>query len=150
MDLEEQLFSLLRSIIKNMRKVLEKEISVYRIGHAEMRLLMMLYSMGNCRQEELTSKIEVDRSNVGRSLKKLEQLGYLKREKDSEDTRSFKVFLTEKGLSIKEPLLVIKSNIEKTIAMRTDEAELKTLLKSLKVLDTSMSEENYSYIKSSM
>lgn len=149
MDLEEQLFSLLRSIIKNMRKVLDKEISVYGIGHAEMRLLMMMFDVGSCRQEELTTKVEVDRSNVGRSLKKLEQLGYVKRTRDPEDTRSFRVSVTEKGIGIKKPLYEIKSNIEKTIAMKTNKEELMMLLAALRVLDGSMSEENYNFIKSS-
>ncbi len=52
MSFEENLFKSIRTVIKNMRKILDKEIVLYGISHAEMRLLMILYSAGNCTQEE--------------------------------------------------------------------------------------------------
>ena len=146
---EEALFTLLRSIVKNMRKVLDKEIAEFGISHAEMRILMFLFSSGKMRQEELTSRIEVDRSNVGRSLKKLEQLGCVEREKDPEDTRSYWVSLTDKGRILEKPLKTIKNRLERTIGMGVSGSELTTLIQLLKKVDTSMSEENYRQLKNS-
>ncbi len=145
----EELFALLRSIIKKMRKILDKEISSFGIGHAEMRLLMMIYSFEDCTQEELTSKIEVDRSNVGRALKKLTQLGYIERERDSKDGRVYKITLTEKGREIKEPLTRIKQDIERTIAHYGTEEEIEILIKLLAKIDKGVTEEIYYMIKGS-
>lgn len=145
--MERELFSYLRTIIKNMRKILDREIAHFGIGHAEMRLLMLLYSSGNCTQEELTSRLEVDRSNVGRALKKLVNLGFITREKDSEDGRLFRVFLTEKGESLREPLFKIKHNIELTIAGQVSEEEIEVLVKLLSKVEKGVTEENYNLIK---
>jgi len=146
---EENLFGYLRSIIKNMRKILDKEILKFGMGHAEMRLLMMIYSSENCTQEELTSRLEVDRSNVGRSLQKLVNLGYVNRLKDQEDGRLYRVFLTKKGWAIKKPLFQIKHNIGLTIAKQVTEKEAKILIKLLSKVDEGVTEKNYNEIKNS-
>lgn len=145
--MEEKVFFLLRNIIKNMRKVLDKEIAGFGIGHSEMRLLSMLYESGNCKQDDLISKIEVDRSNVGRSLKKLEKQEYIAREKDSNDFRSYNVIITKKGLEIKPELMRIKENIEKTLSSNLNKKEVQNLLKLLTTLDLNMTETNYENVK---
>ena len=146
---EEELFALLRSTIKRMRKILDKEIYPLGIGHAEMRLLMLLYSTadGECSQDELISQIEVDRSNVSRALKKLENFDYIEKTRDQKDKRAYRIALTEKGREIREQLFEIKSCIEKTVTKEVKEQEIATLIRLLKKVENSISEENYCTIK---
>lgn len=146
---QELLLSLLQGIIKNMRKVLDQEIAAWGIGHAEMRLLMVLFSGAEIRQEELTSRIEVDRSNVGRALKKLEALGYIRRTKAPDDNRSYMVVLTEAGRDLKTPLLKIKGDLEETIGMGVSDEDMAVLISLLKTLGKNMSEKNYRMTKGS-
>jgi len=127
-----------------MRKVLDREIQTFGIGHAEMRILMIVFALGDSlSQEHITSKLEVDRSNVGRSLKKLENLGYIQRARDINDKRSFLVELTEKGKSLEKPLRAIKKRIEKTVSCNITAEESRELLKLLYKVESGMSEENY-------
>ena len=149
MSFEENLFKSIRTVIKNMRKILDKEIVLYGISHAEMRLLMILYSAGNCTQEELTSKIEVDRSNIGRSLNKLLRLGYVNKIRDTDDKRMNRVYLTKKGMAIKDELIKIKTDIEKTIAAEVSEEEMRIIINLLDKINKGIIEDNYSRIKSS-
>jgi len=138
MSIEADLFTSIRGVIKKMRKILDHEIIQYGIGHAEMRLLMLIYSFGNCSQEELAAKIEVDRSNVGRSLKKLVNLGYITKVKDPDDGRSYRILITPKGLSIKDPLLEVKHEIELTIYNQVSKGEASVLLDLLNRIDRGM------------
>jgi len=127
-----------------MRKVLDKEILQFGIGHAEMRILMIVFSLGDSlSQEYITSKLEVDRSNVGRSLKKLEKLEYIQRSRDINDKRSFLVELTEKGRDLEKPLRAIKKRIEKTVSCNITADESRELLKLLYKVESGMNEENY-------
>ena len=143
MNRESELFTLLRSIIKKTRRILEREIAPLGMGHAEMRLLMMLYSMDGCSQEELASRIEVDRTNVGRSLKKMEGLEYVRRERDSEDRRAYRIYLTPQGWGLRRRLEGIRSCLERTIAGGVGEGELLLVIALLKRMDLQVDEGRY-------
>jgi len=55
----------------------------------EARLLTLIINHGGpISQDELSSKIHLDRTNVGRGLKKLEQQGYVTRLRDEKDRRA--------------------------------------------------------------
>ncbi len=119
---DDRFFSFLRSIVKKMHKLGDMELIRFGLTHAEMRSLLMIYEDDGCRQDSLVVGLGVDRTNVGRALKKLENLGYVSRVKDENDSRAYRVFITEKGESIKSKMLEIKSDIEK-LAMADVTAE---------------------------
>ncbi len=145
---KDDFFIFFRSILKKWMKIVEKELFLFDIGHAEARLLMNLYSMDGCSQDELASKVEVDRSNVGRALKKLEKIGYIEREKSKEDGRSYRVFVTKKSLKIKEEMFEVKENLKKTVTMDMTDKEVDMFSKLLEKVDSSLCEENFLFIKS--
>ena len=147
MNREAELFTLLRSVIKKTRKILEREIAPFGVGHAEMRLLMMLYDMDGCTQEELASKIEVDRTNVGRSLKKMEFLGYVERRRNPRDSRGYRVFLTPRSWDLRGRMIYIVNCLEKTTAAGVNEEELSLLLELLRKVDLQVDEGRYLAIK---
>ena len=115
MEKIDELHNILHDFVKNMRSKMEKKLSNFGFGHTEMRLLMMLYQRGSSNQDELSSRLDVDKSNAGRALKKLEQLGYVKRVKDTRDKRANTVFLTKEGEGLKENVLKIKSDLREGV-----------------------------------
>ncbi|MFA8343465.1 MAG: MarR family winged helix-turn-helix transcriptional regulator [Rhodothermaceae bacterium] len=147
--MNDDIFFILHNISKKMRKIADNELAVFGLTNTEMRILNMIYffDADGCTQDEFLSQMEIDRSNVGRALKKLEKLEYIKREKDKNDQRAFKVFLTKKGWSIKDDLLAIRENMKKTISLNYSEKEFERLVKLLKKADTNLTEENYKEIK---
>jgi len=148
---EERVFVFLRSIVKKMHGIADKKLYPLGMSHAEMRLMMMIYQTDPdaCSQEDLAAHLVVDRSNVGRALKKLETLGLVERAKDERDGRVYRVLLTEKGRTIRERLFKIKSGIEKTCMMGTSEKERKALAELLERMDQSLCDENYRIMKDS-
>jgi len=130
MNEEEDIFVFFHSIMKKVRTLADRELFSLGINHTEMRVLMFmyLYFEKGCNQEELISKLEVDRTNVGRALKKLEQCNYIDRLRNDIDRRTNKVFLTEEGESIREQLMDIRKRLHSSITSVLTRDELTTLL----------------------
>ena len=145
----EDTFALLHNVMKKMRRIAEKELLLLEIGSTEMRILMQMYFFyaDGCSQEELASQADVDRSNVGRALKKLEQLRYINRIKNEKDRRGYNVFLTEKGRAVREQLLSIRTIMSKTFTLEMTAQEIDLLTALLKKADCSLNEENYRRFK---
>lgn len=108
-------FQSLRSIVKKMHCLGARAMVPYGLSHAEMRMLLLLYAQDGCSQDDLVSKQSIDRTNVGRALKKLESLGFVRRAKDSGDRRMNIVHLTDKGKRFKSYVLEAKRRIEKRL-----------------------------------
>lgn len=56
-------------------------------------------------QDELTNRINVDKSATARAVKSLEEKGFLKREIDYKDRRSKRLYLTEEAREKYKPLV---------------------------------------------
>ena len=145
MDYRRDLFFLLHSLMKKMKKLADNELHTLRIGSTEMRILQALYFLypDGGDQEAIASQLDVDRSNAGRSLKKLEMRGYIKRKRNEDDGRAYRVSLTEKGNSIKEQILEIRGTIRKLFLNDISEKDLEHLTTMLEKADRSLSQENY-------
>lgn len=76
---------------------LDKKLEPYRIGSGQFYLLMPIFKTNGMNQESLSRSIKVDKATVTRSLQKLVDEGYVFRQRDEEDRRSYHIFLTEKG-----------------------------------------------------
>jgi len=138
---EEKLFFSLHNIMKKMRSLFNKALLPFGITHSEIRILMMVYESKDCRQEDLISRLEVDRSNVGRSLKKLERMNYIGREKDQSDARRYRIYITEKGKNIRDRLLKIRDNIRENVVKSATIEEIEKLSKLLEKIDQNLSKD---------
>jgi len=140
-------FNSLRNIIKKMHQISDRELLQYGISHAEMRIMLFLYDRHNCRQEELSLAMGVDRTNVGRSLKKLEGLGYVVREKDPEDARAFTITLSERGRGLQDRFEKLKADIEATVTKGMPSSNVKLVSSLLETMDHNLTRENYEAVK---
>ena len=68
-----------------------------KITYSEYILLLRLFDCEGASQEELSRTLQTDKSAVARTLKLLEQKGFICREKDTEDRRIKRIRLTEYG-----------------------------------------------------
>lgn len=144
---EENIQSYFHNISMKIRKIVHRELASLQISHPEMRILLIVYEREVLSQEELSALMEIDRSNVGRALKKLENGGFIKRERDPKDARTFQIFLTTKGRSARDQIVEIKRNLRKTFIIDGSADELEIFLKYLKKIDDNLTEENYYQVK---
>lgn len=68
-----------------------------KITYSEYVVLLRLFDCEGVSQEDLSRVLHTDKSAVARTLKLLEQKGFICREKDAEDRRIKRIRLTEYG-----------------------------------------------------
>ena len=68
-----------------------------QLTYSEYVLLLRLFDCEGASQEDLSRVLHTDKSAVARTLKLLEQKGFICREKDAEDRRIKRIRLTEYG-----------------------------------------------------
>lgn len=69
------------------------------LTYSEFTLLLKLYEIEGCSQDELSAALYLDKAVVTRGITTLEQKGYVIRKKDSYDGRKRNVFVTDLGRS---------------------------------------------------
>jgi len=109
---------------------LDKELKPYNIGPGQFYLLMPLFKKDGVNQESLGLSINLDRANVTRAIQKLVKEGYVYRQRDDEDKRSHRIFLTEKGRAIEPGLKKIALEWENILLSSFDSDQRQTIVNS--------------------
>ena len=80
-------------------------------------VLVELWEKDGLRGGELAARLGVEPPTVTKMLRRLENCGLLERRRNPDDARSFRVFLTEEGRSLEEPVTRCWDRVEeKTLA----------------------------------
>ncbi len=93
--------------------VLQRQIMVYAarqfeplgIGAGQFPFLAELFHQDGLNQEELTTRVRVDKAATTRALNRLAAAGYVERFRDPHDARMNRVYLTAKAWSIREQFI---------------------------------------------
>lgn len=92
------LLDLVGTLARKRFTMAERYFARLGLNHTEARMLNLLSRAGGtATQETLANQVFIDRSNVGRALKALEDGQYVLRCKDPSDKRSNVVTITPKG-----------------------------------------------------
>ncbi|EAE1811521.1 MarR family transcriptional regulator [Listeria monocytogenes] len=82
------------STFKN-KKLLETGLNI-----GQLRYLWTLYKEDGISQESMAKRFMVDKASVTRHIKRLEELGMIRREIDTKDRRIQRIFVTETGFQM--------------------------------------------------
>ena len=102
---------------------LGKKLEGYNIGSGQYGILMILCRNGGISQEELSFELEIDKGSIAKSVKKLEDEGYIQRSTDQDDKRAYKVFPTQKAFDVMPVLREAIDNWEDIITSDLSEHE---------------------------
>ena len=116
---------------------LSKRFNKLNIGAGQYLFLLHLYKYRGATQEELTEMLKVDKATTTRAIKKLEDNGYVIRDKRKEDKRAYNVILTEKALDIEPKFFEVLDEWKEKLKEILTEEEENTLLKLLKKISIS-------------
>jgi len=111
---------------------LNRELKDYDINSSEYIFLVNLYEEDGVSQEKLSASLFIDKAATARAIRRLEQLGYVNRKRDPNDSRSNLVTLTSKGMEMKK---FIKSKLTywtETISEGFTPEEAEDLLRKIK------------------
>ena len=100
-----------------------KQLSDIGVGSGQFMFLLELYRKDGRSQEELSEILSIDKGTTARAIKKLEDDGFLYRERDENDKRAYKIYLTDKGNDAKQPILDALKSWEDIITSRLSSEE---------------------------
>lgn len=129
----EVLFEIIGVLARRRYQFAERSFASLGLNHTEARLLTLLQEAGGVStQETLAGLTFIDRTNVGRALKRLENDGYTVRKKDPADRRSNSVAITSKGRKAVAAMAGLRKDMARHFfgELRADEA--RTIIASLK------------------
>ncbi len=110
-----------KEIIRKYSKYLNK----IDLTYTQYIVMMFFWEVGSSNVKEIGKTLLLDSSTLTPLLKKLEQKGFLKRERNTCDERNLVITLTKKGESLKEKAKDIQIEMEKCLNL--NEEENKTL-----------------------
>lgn len=87
-------------LYRQMQCLLDRAFEPSGLGYGNYAFLLVLRRQDGQTQEDLSSELGFDKGTTARSLKKLEQLGYIQRKRSKIDGRANQVFLTHKGQNV--------------------------------------------------
>ena len=119
------LYAASRSVTAVYRPLLER----LDLTYPQYLVMMLLWHHGESGVKELGSELRLDYGTVTPLLKRLETLGYLRRQRRVDDERAVRVSLTEAGAALRERAGEIPLHITEALGLTT--AQTATLLELL-------------------
>jgi DNA-binding MarR family transcriptional regulator len=120
---------------KRMIATIERESGV---GGMKWFLLTVLGRRDGLSQGEFTQGYEMDPSRVTRTAQSLEADGLIRRERDAEDNRVMRMYLTEGGLEVLDRLPEINDQLRSRVHSVLSEEEFEELRRMLELLAEAM------------
>jgi DNA-binding MarR family transcriptional regulator len=111
----ESIGRLVSCLSRHIHAYLERTLDPYGIGSGQFPFLMRLYKNDSVSQETLARLLDVDKATSARAIKKLEDTGYVRRERDTGDGRAYRVVLTGKGKSLEPAMRRISNSLHDTV-----------------------------------
>ncbi len=98
---DEALGSLFHELIRLHHKKMSEIFAKHGLYAAQPHLLRILWEQDGRSQNDFVEKLHLQPATISNILKRMENSGLVRREKDSQDHRITRVYLTEKGHSVK-------------------------------------------------
>lgn len=115
---------------KYFKLYLRDALAPYGLNATEGVVLLMMFHSAVAQkntQEDLIRRIHYDKGVMTRTMKELEQKGFVSREPNPTDSRSYLFSLTEAGAVLKEPLFDAVRRWNERLLAGIDERDLETV-----------------------
>ena len=110
-------------IAKAQRSLVSSALSKMNLHIGQERLLMELWQQDGLTQSELCDRLCIEHPTLTKMLSRLEKTDLLEKRKDAEDARISRIFLTEKGYALQQPITELWLELEETILAELSLAE---------------------------
>jgi len=131
------LLKLNNKIFRTTQGYLDKVLKEYELSSGSYPYLLILKENEGISQNKISKELGYDKAMSARTIIKLIKLGYLDRKEDEDDSRAYKLFLTEKGKDTIPKVLKEIHGLVHLITMDLNEQEKIITIDSLsKVLNS--------------
>lgn len=101
-----------------------KEFSKFGFGSGQYMFMIHLYKNDGISQESLSELVNIDKGTTAKAIKKLEELNFIVRSKDSKDKRINRIYLTSKALDIKNDFFSVLTKWENILTNELNPDEI--------------------------
>ena len=108
------------------RIILEQKLKKLNLNYRQMIFMIHLYMKQGIHLEKLARFYKVNRATVSRAVNKLEAEGYVRKVVDSKDAKAYNLYITGKGLSVKEDIMQVFDSWTDIVTDGFTEEEIKT------------------------
>ncbi|MDQ0192881.1 MarR family winged helix-turn-helix transcriptional regulator [Paenibacillus wynnii] len=131
----EPIGKLISHLHRQNQKTLVKELMPYGIGSGgQHSFLKLILNHPGITQDLLTHELKFDKATTARSVKQLEESGYIERKRDPKDRRSYLLHPTDKALDFVPILQSILNELNRNLTRNLtvdEEAQLVALLQKI-------------------
>ena len=131
----------IHNISLNQQKYMKSKFNELDLGH-DVRYIMFIYDNPNCSQEDLVNMFGLSKGNIAKSLKKLEDNGFIKRQVNPENRRKYMLNTTEKGKDLVPEYRKISREWEKEVGITDNDIEIKKRIKEIAINGMKLIEDN--------
>ena len=122
----------IHNLSKNQMRYLNSRIDELNLGH-EMRFIMMIYDNPDISQDGLSTLSGHSKASIAKTLRKLEDDGYIKRKVNPENRRKYMLETTKKGEEIVPKIRQISRDWEAEVGITDEDTELKKRIKEIAI-----------------
>ncbi|MBX4264699.1 MarR family transcriptional regulator [Clostridium estertheticum] len=131
------LLKLNNQILRSTQVHLDKMLKEYHLSSGSYPYLLMLRGNEGISQNKISEEVGCDKAMSARTITKLIDIGYIVRNKDEDDSRAYKLYLTQKAKVIIPKVLYKIHKLVELITKDLNDEEKRTTINSLsKVLNS--------------
>ncbi|WP_245629922.1 MarR family winged helix-turn-helix transcriptional regulator [Domibacillus robiginosus] len=102
----------------------KERLAPFQLAPEQNLIMMLLWERDGRTQQELSERLEKDKTNITRMVSSLEQKGFIKRVTETCDRRSVRIFLTEAGTALQDKVIPVIETFHQTITAGITKKEL--------------------------
>jgi len=125
---------------RTIQKSFAKELAPYHIGWGHFAILVSLYEMEGRSQDSLALSRGFDKTMIAKSVVRLEEEGFVRREIDQDDKRVKRLYLTEKSRSLRPEMERIGYRLNERLLRDFDADESALAMRDLRKIALNASE----------
>lgn len=125
------LLKLTNSIYRCTQVYIDKKLAKFNLTIGTYPYLLVLNKNEGISQNEISKELNVDKAMSARTIKKLIELGYIRKEENEEDTRAYKLYITDKGKNVVPELIQILNEWTNILVQGNDKEKIETSLEFL-------------------
>ena len=125
-------------IYKFNQMLMNEALKEYEISSGLYAFLLYIHENSGVSQKELTKLSLTDKATTAKALKKLEQLGYIKRITNKEDKRYNQLYVTEKAVQAIPGIQQVLAKVDKVITANLSPEQCSATLQALEVIQANL------------
>ena len=131
----------IHNISLNQQKYMKSKFKELDLGH-DVRYIMFIYDNPNCSQEDLVNMFGQSKGNIAKTLKKLENQGFIRREVNPENRRKYMLNTREKGNNLVPEYRKLSKEWKKEVGISEEDIEIKKRIKEIAIKGMKLIEDN--------